>query len=511
MASRSRVLTPLPRILAGSVRRLRPLVKILLVCATLAASAAGPLTGCATNPATGEKQLSLVGTQQEIAMGRQASQEVAASIGLYDDPGLQAYVARVGDSLAARSERPELPWTFGVVDDPAVNAFALPGGFIYVTRGILAHLDSEAELAAVLGHEIGHVTARHSVERISKAQLANVGLGVGSILSSDIARFGDLANAGLGLLFLKYSRDDERQADDLGLRYAIRGGYDPRPMTDVFTLLERVSQLQQASRVPDWLASHPSPENRRALIAAKIDSTRSSFEGTRVDRDRHLREIDGVVFGLNPREGFFRANVFYHPDLRFQLEFPRGWKTANQKQQVLAVSPRQDAIVGLALAKGGSAEAAARTFASQQGLRTSAFRRGDLNGLSAASAEFEARTQQGTLRGAVVFVEDEGRVYQLLGYTAGQLWGGYQREIGAAIASFDRLTDQRILAIQPQRLEIVKLPSAMTVEQFAARYPADLSRDMLAVINQVRPGDRLEAGTLMKTVAGEDVSGRSPQ
>jgi hypothetical protein len=173
--------------------RLRPVILLALAAAA-----------CATNPATGERQLSLIGEDQEIAMGREADHDVQVSIGIYEDPELERYLDGVGQRLAARSERPDLPWTFRIADDPAVNAFALPGGFIYVTRGLLATLNTEAELAAVVGHEIGHVTARHAVNRISKAQLAGLGLGIGMILSPDLAQFSDLANLGLNLLFLKY-------------------------------------------------------------------------------------------------------------------------------------------------------------------------------------------------------------------------------------------------------------------------------------------------------------------
>ena len=183
------------------------------------------LLGCATNPATGKRQLSLIGEQDEIAMGREADKDIVALDGpSTTTPELQAYVQELGAALAAESERPNLPWTFRVLDDPIVNAFALPGGYIYVTRGILSHLNSEAELVGVLGHEIGHVTARHSVSRLSKAQLFSIGLGGrGWRVSPELREFGGIAQSGLGLLFLKYSRDDERQADDLGLRYSIRG------------------------------------------------------------------------------------------------------------------------------------------------------------------------------------------------------------------------------------------------------------------------------------------------
>src|SRR6059036_688194 len=200
--------------------------------------------GCAVNPATGSRQLMLVSESQEISMGRDYDNQVVASIGLYPDSTLQRWIQQFGARLAATSERPNLPWSFRVVDDPVVNAFALPGGFIYVTRGILAHLGSEAELASVVGHEIGHVTARHSVSQMSKAQLLDVGVIVGMILRPQLQNFGGLAQAGLELLFLKYSRNDESQADELGLRYLTRAGYDPRPMTQVFRTLDRVGTAE---------------------------------------------------------------------------------------------------------------------------------------------------------------------------------------------------------------------------------------------------------------------------
>ena len=164
---------------------------------------------CATNPATGRRQLSLVSERQEITMGFQNDTGIVQQLGVYPDSGLQRYVRGLGEKLAAVSERPSLPWSFRVVDDPVVNAFAVPGGFIYVTRGLLAHMNSEAQLAAVLGHEIGHVTARHSVEQLSRAQLAQVGLGVGMVFSETVRQYGQVAGAGLGVLFLKFGRDDE--------------------------------------------------------------------------------------------------------------------------------------------------------------------------------------------------------------------------------------------------------------------------------------------------------------
>jgi predicted Zn-dependent protease len=308
------------------------------------------VAACSTNPATGKRQLAMISEEQEIAMGREADQQIQQQLGLYPDQELQSYVNGLGQKLAAQSERPNLPWTFRVVDDPVVNAFALPGGFIYVTRGLLSHLTSEAELVSVLGHEIGHVTGRHSVEQMSKAQLAQVGLLAGMILQPELAQtYGDLASTGLQLMFLKYGRDDEREADSLGLRYLNQQAYDPREMSEVFRTLARVSSQQQQGRIPNWLSTHPTPEDRIQRINAQVAEIGGDFSNRTIARERYLKTIDGVVFGTNPREGYFRGNTFIHPELGFQVTFPQGWQAVNQKQAVGALSPNQDAQVVLTL------------------------------------------------------------------------------------------------------------------------------------------------------------------
>ena len=260
---------------------------------------------CATNPATGKRQLMLVTEAQEIEMGRQADKEVEASFGLYPDPKVQAYVARLGASLVAGSERPNLPWTFRVVDDPTVNAFALPGGFIYVTRGLMTHLNSEAELVSVLGHEIGHVTARHSASMISKQQFAMLGLGVGMIVRPELQQFGDLAQAGVGLMFLKFGRDAERQADDLGLRYLGRQGYDPQEAVEVFSVLERASQKTGEGRLPSWLSTHPAPEDRAQRLRAAI--TAGNLTGDQGGAARLPRPARRHGLRREPARGLLRA------------------------------------------------------------------------------------------------------------------------------------------------------------------------------------------------------------
>jgi predicted Zn-dependent protease len=464
---------------------------------------------CATNPATGGKQIALVSESQEKQMGQQADQEVAAAIGLYEDSELQAYVKRIGNDLASRSERPALPWTFRLVDDPAVNAFAIPGGYVYVTRGLMAHLTSEAELASVMGHEVGHITARHTVSQISKAQLANIGLTVGMILQPELQSLGGLAEAGLSLLFLKYGRDAEREADDLGLRYLTRVGYDPRPMADVFTTLERVSAAESKGRVPGWLSTHPDPGDRRTRIGQQIAALPGEPGQRGRDRAAYLRRIDGLEFGEDPREGFFQQSVFYHPEMRFQFAFPPGWKTSNQKQAVGATSPNQDAVVVLTLARRESPEAASREFFSQGGIQQGGAWRGDINGLPVVAHNFAAQTQQGTLRGLAAFVSHQGRVFQILGYSSSARWPRYDDLVGRTVNSFERLTDRRYLEVEPKRLSIVDLPRAMSLREFAQRYPSTVALETLAIINETSVDGALEAGEPAKRVVGGRLPGEA--
>lgn len=458
-------------------------------------------SACATNPATGDRELSLIGESQEIAMGREADQDVQASIGVYEDPELAAYVEAVGKRLAAASERPELPWTFRVVDDPAVNAFALPGGFIYVTRGLLGTLNTEAELAAVLGHEIGHVTARHAVNRISRAQLAGLGLGIGMILSPELAQFGDLANLGLNLLFLKYSRDDERESDVLGLRYVQSSGYDADAMVDVFSQLERAGELGESQRVPGWLATHPSPEERGRRAADLIAALPAETRAGTVEREAYVRQLDGLVYGPDPRQGFFEEGEYIHPELRFRVRFPSGWPALNQRQQVIAASPQQDAVLVLTLSQAATADAAARSFGSSASIRTFGSTAGTSHGLPVRVTEFEALAQNNqVLRGLAMFAEHRGQVYQLIGYGPQVRWPARAQEVEGSLSSFQPLTDPELLGRRADRIDLVTLAEAMSLAQFQDRYPSTIPIQEVALINQADSGTRLEVGRIMKRV-----------
>jgi predicted Zn-dependent protease len=473
-----------------------------LLARALAVAGMTTALACATNPVSGKRELALISESQEIEMGRQGAAEVTATIGLYANGTLQGYVNRIGQTLAATTERPRLPWEFHVVDDASVNAFALPGGFIFVTRGLLAHMTTEAELASVLGHESGHVAARHSVQQMSRQQVAAIGLGVGSVLSPAIAKYGQVAGAGLGLMFLKYGRDDETQADRLGFRYALADGYDTRQMISVFEMLQRAEQLAGGGRLPEWQSTHPDPGNRIAAVQALVAATSQDLNAMKIGGAEFLRQIDGMVYGVNPRAGFFRGPLFLHPDLKFVFQFPDGWKTHNGADAVAAISTDESALIELRGAQGSAAEAA-RVFFSQQGMTAAAQSRGTIHGNPVVSAEFTAQDGQGgSVRGIAAFFEYGAATWRTLAYTTAARYEAWKPAFQRSINSFDRLTDPVALAVQPLRLRIDAAPRAMSLSQFNAQLPSSISFAELALINGVPEGAQLFAGQSIKRVIG---------
>lgn len=334
------------------------------------------------------------------------------------------------------------------------------------------------------------------------------GLIVGMIAVPEIANAANLAQTGLGLLFLKYTRDDERQADDLGLRYMVNTGYETREMAGMFEVLDAVGQIAGAGRIPNWLASHPEPALRRERSTRLI--AERDYPPGEVAADRLLRRTAGIVFGSDPREGYFEQGAFYHPGLAFQLDLPDGWKRVNEKSRVAAVHPEQYALVELVLAKETSADLAAQAFLGQEGLTPGRAARQRLHGLEAVSAPFEiARQNAQSIAGRALFVEHSGKVFRLLGLAVADRASQAGSEVAAFLESFSRLTDRARLDVQPQRLELVELPRAMSFDEFQRRYPSDVDPRVLALINGISaPGEVLAAGTLVKRIAGPWVGDR---
>jgi predicted Zn-dependent protease len=458
------------------------------------------LAGCARNPVTGRPQLALISEAREIEMGREAAAQVEEMIGLVGDDSLQAYIRHLGATLTTTSERPHLPWRFGVIDDPVPNAFSLPGGFVFITRGLLAYLDAEAELVAVLGHEVAHVNARHAVEALSRAQITSIGLFIGAILFPPVAQYGGWAGLGLDLLFLEYGRDAEYQADDLAAGYALRLGYQPRQIIHVLATLERIEEEEDAeSPLPTWLSTHPSSDAR----VRRIEQRFVALADTLVTGGQpYLVRLDGLVYGDDPRSGFFRDGLFLHPELRFQVEFPQGWERRNLARAVIATSRAEDAILQLTLVNGGRL-AAADSFRRDPDLERSATETHVYNGIPAIVVSFSARGDDGTLTGLAAFLDHGGHTYRLLGYSHASAYRSYESTFRRTIASFAPLTDPGVIALRPDRLQLVRLLHEQSLAEFAAQYPSTVPLSRLAILNQVADASaRFAAGTLLKRVSG---------
>jgi predicted Zn-dependent protease len=381
-----------------------------------------------------------------------------------------------------------------------VNAFALPGGFVYVTRGLLGHVSSEAELAAVIGHEIGHVTAQHGVNQMSKQQVAAAGLLLGMILSPEVAQSSDAAQAGLGLLFLKYGRDDERQADDLGLRYLAKAGYEAREMPGMFRVLEAVGQISGGGRIPNWLATHPDPGARRERSEQLIAERR--YPPGQVAAETFLRRIDGLTFGPDPREGYFEGSTFFHPQLACQFEIPAGWRAVNEKARVVALHPDGVAEIELTLAQGAKADEAARAFLGREGISTLTSRKGKIHGLAAVQADFSVAAQR-AISGRAAFVEKDGKVFQLVGLVFADRAVAAREAFERTLGSFATLKDRARLEAKPQRIRLVGLAAPTSFEQFRSEHPADIDARLYELINGIDdPARALPVGTLLKRVEG---------
>lgn len=455
--------------------------------------------------------------QDEIEQGREANRQIEAQYGFYEDEELRAYVDRIGQQLASISERPQLPWTFRVLDSPAVNAFALPGGFVYVTRGLLAHMNSEAELAGVLGHEIGHITGKHSQQRQRRGligSLITLGAIAGTALvSPDAAGF--LLDTGLaqnvaGLVLLKYSRAQELDADQRGIRYATAGGYDPRGIGAFFETLQSLEERSDRRGLPGWLSTHPQVDDRIGKSAVWTAETLRVYnvdpEDLTQGREDHFFAVDGIVFGENPREGYLDGQEFLHPDLRFALTFPSGWSVDNGRSAVTAVDPRQGAMIQLTLAPKSNATATddyIRGYLRDVGARVEDSARQEIDGLEAVQVLFSARGARGNYAILGLWVSYEGRLYQLLGVTTPSAWRHYRSELSTSLGSFRRVTEAPVLGVEPARVKVSWTTQRLQLAGFIEAHPeVSVPAATIAIINHLELSDMLEAGALVKLVAG---------
>ena len=455
--------------------------------------------GCATNPVTGQRQLSLVSEAQEIEMGRSQVPQVQQTMGFVADAALQNYVSAIAMQMAKASERPNLPWEFHVVDDAMINAFAAPGGFIFVTRGMLVHMNSEAELAGVLGHEIAHVTAKHSVAQMSTGLGAQLGVLAAAILtkSNTVAQG---AGAIATIFTLKYGRDQESQADQLGHRYSLQQRYDVREMPNTFRTLQRVSAASGGgSGGPSFLSTHPDPGDRIAKTQAWADTV-TNTRGLIVDRDEYLTRINGLLYGPDPAEGYFENGRFLHPPLQFQFDSPQGWLTANSKAAVTLGEPNGRAQIQLSGAQQASPDAAMQAFAQQQGVQMGGSQRVTLGGSPGVIADFTAASQDGQqLRGQVLYVQHSGSVFQFLGITTAQGWGSYGGIISGVLRSF-RSTAANQVFQRARGIRVVTLSGNTSIASLAGQSGGAITAQQLAIMNGVETNATLPSGRRVKTV-----------
>jgi predicted Zn-dependent protease len=469
-------------------------------CCFLAAAVA--LTAaCATNPVTGKKQMSLLSEAEELAIGQQQDAEIRREMGVYDDPALQRYVTEIGQELARNSHRPTLPWTFTIVDNPAINAFALPGGYIYLTRGVLAYLDDESELAGVLGHEIGHVTARHAAQAYTRQAQANLGLTILSIFVPSTRPFADLGATGLGVLFLKHGREAELEADRLGVEYGSGAGYDPSGVPRFLTTLARVGAMSDRG-VPNWLSTHPDPGSR-VTKAEPVVGKFVSADARKVNHDQYLERIQGLVFGDNPKDGVVRANEFLHPLLRIAVKFPEGWELTNTPDAVMAQEPGTEHYMVLQEVeqpRGRSIGDAAVMAMRQAGYTVVDGAMQQINGQDAHVGLY-----RGTAKGAgkvmmrAAHISIGRQLYVVAGFAPEAEFGLVDRDIQASVQTFRQLSMSEASNVRPNRLDFYVVRQGDSWQSIAARQSKGfVNAATLAIMNdhelnaQPQPGERVK-------------------
>ncbi|MDZ7339076.1 MAG: M48 family metalloprotease [candidate division KSB1 bacterium] len=460
------------------------------------------VVSCAVNPVTGKRDFMLLTEADEIQLGKQTDHEVVATYGVLEKPELQAYVEDLGRRLARVSHRPHLPYSFKVLDSPVINAFAVPGGFIYLTRGILAYLNDEAELAGVMGHEIGHVTARHTAKQYSKAMLAGLGLEIGKGLSTEFRKYAPYVEFGVSMLFLKFSRDDERQADELGVTYSTKAGYDATHMANLFVTLERL-QPSSAQGLPDWFSTHPNPPSRIQNIrklAAQWQKTVAAPQYS-VNSEQYLRTIDGIVFGEDPRQGYVADGVFYHPTMRFQFPVPANWHVENAPSQVQMVSPQEDAVMLFMLSQEQTPQEAAEKFVQQTGASVVESTGLQVNGLPAHRLVTNLVSQQTALSVMSYFIKKDNIVFVFHGYTLQAGFAQYRSVFQGTMSQFRQLTDPARINVKPAVLRVRQAPREASLRELLKGFGVtDDSLPAMAVLNGRTLEEVVPAGTLIKVV-----------
>jgi predicted Zn-dependent protease len=464
---------------------------------------------CAVNPVTGKRQIMLMSETQEVAMGQEYDPQVLATFGLYENAGLQSLVQGMGTEIGKISHRPNLEYHIKIVDSPVVNAFAVPGGYVYLTRGILAQLNNEAELAGVIGHEMGHIAARHSISQQSKQQLGQLLLIGGMIASEKFAQYAEYALQGMQLLFLKFSRDDEREADQLGVEYSSKINYDAHKMADFFLVLNKMNLASSEGGVPTFLSTHPDPGDRYTAVNQLATRWQDSLKRStwKVNGNSYLQLINGIVYGEDPRQGYVEGNTFYHPELKFKFSFPTGWKIENLPTQVNMAPEDGKALMIFTLSSQKTLQEAAQSTIKELNLTLVESRNTTVNGMPAIAtvskqvSQDQSTGQQQSLMVLSYFIDYNSMFYVFHGVTAEADFSSYNKLFDSNMISFSKLTDPAKINVKPKKVLIKSVQRAGTLADAFTYYQVpEKLRAELALLNNLELTDKVQAGKLIKII-----------
>jgi len=460
------------------------------------------LSGCAQNPVTGGTDFVIMSESQEIAMGRATAAKISKRYSTYKSATLQNYVNEVGQKLARQSHRPHLQYHFTVVDSPEINAFALPGGYIYITRGILAYLNSEADLAAVLGHEIGHVTARHGVRQQSSSNLARIGMSIFPYLLPGPWAAGaqTVTSAVSGAILSGYGREHELEADRLGADYLAKSSYDPQAIIRVIRVLKNQSikdgeisrkEGRAPRRYHGLFVSHPDHDTRlqQAISEASKQTVSQPYKG----RNIFLRMTNGLLFNDNTDQGVVRNNQFYHAGLGIAVDFPTSWQLHNQPETLVAIGPQGEAQIQMQV-KTQPRSVTPAQYAQQIAGRNARIRALEINDLPAAIIK-----EKNTIS-AIIYLNK--RVYLLRGEAqTPQMLRSYSSSIYSTLYSFRPLVGDERKLIKPLLIRVINVQEGDTFAKLARHSPlGESAESYLRLINAMYPDGEPIAGQALKIV-----------
>jgi predicted Zn-dependent protease len=482
---------------------------ILAAKISMIATAVLFVISCAVNPVTGKKQFMLMSESQEIALGLQYDPQVIATFGLYPDEKLNSYVQVQGNQMGLISHRSKLAYHVKVLDSPVVNAFAVPGGYIYLTRGILAQLNSEAELAGVIGHEMGHITARHSASQQSKQTLGQIALIGGMAASEKFAEYARYAQQGMELLFLKFSRDDERQADNLGVEYSSKIGYDAHQMAEFFKVLYKMSMAESQGGVPTFLSTHPDPGDRYNSVNEEATRWQKKLDSAnlKINAASYLSLINGMIYGPDPRQGYVEGNIYYHPELRFKFSYPAGWQFENSPLRVAMAPADGKAMILFTLSQKKTLKAAADSAISAYGLTLIDSKSVTVNGLPALAARSrQVSTDQSTGTQSTnlllsYFISYNNLIYVFHGVSDETNFQAYSAAFETTMASFAMLADASKINIKPKKVIVKTIAKAGTLnDAFLSFGVKQAQLTELALLNNMELTDKVAVGKQVKIV-----------